>query len=82
MKDELPHQKEAELVEVSPFKRTKYSLDKSVGVESPRAGDKGAPGHDRGAELMGVALGPDWHADLKMAGKEANAVSLIYQNVC
>ena len=63
-----------EFVEVSPFKRTKYGLDQSSGGGHTFKGQT-TPDCDRGAEVMGVALGPDWHAELKMTGKETTSVS-------
>ena len=67
-------QKEEEVLEVSPFKRTKYALDKSA-AKSEENKDETATAHNRREDLMGVALGPDWHADLKMTGKEVDHVS-------
>jgi len=68
-----------ELVEVSPFKRTKYALDPTPGGGGGRGRileGQAAPSCEGGVEVMGVALGPDWHADLKMAGKKMDCVSL------
>ena len=60
---------EGKLTEVSPLKRLRYALDKRPGASAQREG--------RGKEMTGGALGPDWHSDLKMAGKAFNAVRLF-----
>ncbi len=61
------------VVEVSPFKRTKYALEqspvKNLINEDARCGAE--------AETMGVALGPDWHSGLEMTGKESQEVRIV-----
>ena len=55
------------VLEVSPLKRPKYVQDKeSLWLD-----------RERGATVEGVvggALGPDWHSDLKMTGMGQNEV--------
>ena len=61
----------ADVVEVSPLKRTKYALDKGYASTLQSHSDEVGPG-----ETMGGALGPDWHSDLKMTGKGLDEVCL------
>ena len=70
------------VVEVSPFKRTKYALDKMATMTH-----EGGPGHEEAAaasakeeNAVGVALGPDWHENLKMTGKKTDEVRILFSN--
>ena len=57
-----------DIVEVSPLKRTKYTIERH-----------GRTGNGNGKETgMGVggALGPDWHSELRMTGKGFDDVSI------
>lgn len=60
------------IVEVSPLKRTKYTVE-SRSRTKHKSGDEGATG---GMGMgTGGALGPDWHSELKMTGKAFDKVS-------
>lgn len=61
------------MVEVSPLKRTKYTLDKRPAFKG--RGHLEEAGH---GGTMGGALGPDWHSDLKMIGKGFDEVWYNY----
>lgn len=65
------------VVEVSLCKRTKYALDRML-LGTHEGSDRSeevvaASGKEK---MVGVALGPDWHANLKMTGKEADQVRI------
>ena len=63
--EEEKKEEEEMITEVSPVKRMRYALDKRPGLEGSLT-----------METMGGALGPDWHADLKMVGKAFDQVSV------
>ena len=62
------------VAEISPFKRHRYTVIKSAESAKP---EEASIGKDivGGATAMGGALGPDWHSDLKMAGKALDEVN-------
>jgi hypothetical protein len=57
---------DGELTEVSPLKRLRYALDKRPGASAKKEGWS--------KEMVGGALGPDWHSDLYMTGKAFDEV--------
>ena len=65
---EGPAGKEA-VTEVSPLKRARYALDRGVATKEPEYTGLGV-----GETVVGGALGPDWHSDLKMTGKAFDEV--------
>lgn len=76
---------EGEIVEVSPLKRPRYVQDKEPTghVESLRTEGTRKMEEDKGegqaGMVVGGALGPDWHADLKMTGKSYHEVIVVYR---
>ena len=60
-----------DVVEVSPLKRTKYTVESRSRTGNGNGGDAKGVG-------TGGALGPDWHSELKMTGKAFNEVSKLY----
>ena len=54
-----------EIVEISPLKRTKYTVESHSRPES----ENGKGTRARMGMEAGGALGPDWHSELKMTGK-------------
>lgn len=69
--------KEEEVLEVSPLKRTRYGMEKKLGLEEQRVTELGG----RSEEVVGGALGPDWHSDLTIAGKAFDEVRLCHVTV-
>ena len=62
-----------DIVEVSPLKRTKYTIE-----SHSRTGNGNGDGTKSGAGMgTGGALGPDWHSELKMTGKAFDEVSIF-----
>ena len=59
----------SDIVEVSPLKRTKYTVERQSGTGN---GNEKVPGMGMG---VGGALGPDWHSELRMTGKAFDEVS-------
>ena len=59
-----------DIVEVSPLRRTKYTVE-SRNSGTGNGNGKSAPT----GKGVGGALGPDWHSELKMAGKAFDEVS-------
>ena len=64
-----------DIVEVSPLKRTKYTIEGHAGTGN---GNGKATGVGMG---VGGALGPDWHSELRMTGKAFDEVSGQYIHV-
>ena len=69
---------EGDVVKISSFKKTKYSQDGTVPGAQDGSSGSGEAVMASGEEnvMVGVALGPDWHANLKMTGKHTNQVRL------
>ena len=57
-----------DIVEVSPLKRTKYTVESHSRTGNGNEDDVKGVG-------TGGALGPDWHSELKMTGKAFDEVS-------
>ena len=59
----------SDIVEVSPLRRTKYTIERHSGTGN---GNDVETGMGMG---VGGALGPDWHSELRMTGKAFDEVS-------